>query len=699
MSTAQQPEQTGAFTPAEPSPAFTPSPQDVPQPDPALSAPSPFADPTKSADPFASPLPEGHAQPFEASDLIEAAVATEPVESSEEQPSPHSGLKARLKARLSRDMRDALIDHDTTPTGDFDIVAEHMPSASGDRVASFSGLITAMRLSTVAISLLLAASTNQLSTGTRIWIAIVVAYAVFRSFRPVTYSDDLRSLMRVMGEVALHVVAVIYTGGWDSPLVFVLFTPVALAGLARGFGFALRIAIAAVVAVTWPYVIDSPDRREALISSASWGSIVMIVAVISGYARRISGAAVRERELALDRLSRLSDANTLLFSLHRVTQTLPASLDLDDVLDSTIGRMKSLVSYDSVAVLLFDETDGQWAVARHSGLHIPKRFAATDLAPGLRQALTESRPVYVANVASIGGGLSERAGSGIYTVMPARGSVIGMIAIEHHDLDHFTSRDVELVEGFVAPASLAVDNARWFSRLRTVGADEERTRIARDLHDRIGQSLAYLAFQLDHIVEQEAAGEPVGDEIGELRQDVRGVIREVRDTLYDLRTDVSESIGIGDVLEQFVDRVSERSGLSIQVDADRQVRLPLLQEREMWRVAQEALANVERHAQASAVRIVWRCDGQRALIEVTDNGIGFDAGKAGRLDSYGMLGMRERAASIGAGLEILSAPGRGTRVRCVLDATADDAPAPEQRHADAADDSHSSTAQAVPAGR
>lgn len=595
------------------------------------------------------------------------AEAAEPPEES----SGH-GFAQRIKARLSREMRDAMIDPSDRPTGDFDIVADQTPSTHSDRVAGFSSLITAMRLATVAISLLLAASTNQLSTATRAWTAVIVGYAVFRAFRPVTYDDDVRSLLRVMGEVALHVLAVIYTGGWDSPLVFTLLTPIALAGLARGFGFSLRIAVAAVIAVSWPYVLASGDSREALVSSASWGSIVLIVAVISGYARRISGEAVRERELALDRLSRLSDANTLLFSLHRVTQTLPASLDLDDVLDSTLGRMKSLVSYDSVAVLLFDETDGRWAVARHHGLHVPRRFGATDLAPGLRQALTESRPVYIPNVPAIGGGLSDRAGSGIYTVMPARGSVIGMIAIEHSDVDHFTARDVELVEGFVAPASLAVDNARWFARLRTVGADEERTRIARDLHDRIGQSLAYLAFQLDHIVERDTAGDPVSVEIGELREDVRGVIREVRDTLYDLRTDVSETVGIGDVLEQFVDRVSERSGLNILIDADRNARLPLLQEREMWRVGQEALANVERHAQATAVRIVWRCDGQRALIEVTDNGIGFEAGRAGRLDSYGMLGMRERASSIGATLEILSAPGRGTRVRCVLDPSKDD---------------------------
>jgi signal transduction histidine kinase len=217
--------------------------------------------------------------------------------------------------------------------------------------------------------------------------------------------------------------------------------------------------------------------------------------------------------------------------------------------------------------------------------------------------------------------------------------------------------------------ALAIDNARWFTRLRTVGADEERTRIARDLHDRIGQSLAYLAFELDRLVTRDESGERISTELGQLREDVRGVIREVRDTLYDLRTDVSESTGIAEVLAQYTERVQERSNLQIQIDTDHEARLPILQEREMWRVAQEALANVERHAHASAVRIIWRCDGERAVIDITDNGIGFAQDRAGRLDSYGVLGMRERAASIGATLEIHSAPGRGTRVRCILDPT------------------------------
>src|SRR5580765_8571339 len=139
-----------------------------------------------------------------------------------------------------------------------------------------------------------------------------------------------------------------------------------------------------------------------------------------------------------------------------------------------------------------------------------------------------------------GPGLAPRMYSGIYTVLLARGAVIGLVSLEHADLGHFSDRDVELLKGFAEPAALAIDNARWFARLRTVGAEEERTRIARDLHDRIGQSLASLAFELDRIVKSDTKGVPVGPSLVQLRSDLRDLIREVRETLYDLRTDVSE---------------------------------------------------------------------------------------------------------------------------------------------------------------
>ncbi len=644
-----------------------------------------------------SPMPDSRAEAqYKALDtVLDAASGTASGRTLDTEPEPGSeSLLQKVTSRVQRDVRSALIDTAQKPTGDFDLLADRSSSSTADRVSSFNALITTLRLATMTISLLLvSADTSSNTASLRFWTGVLVLYAIFRTVRPIKYTESVSSLVLVIAEVFLGVVAVVATGGCDSPLIFMLLPAITVAGLARGFGFSFRVAVVTILAVSFVFVDQASNPREALLRAASWAGIIMLVAIIAGYTRRISGVADRDRELTLDRLDQLSDANELLFSLHQVTQTLPASLDMGEVLDTTLTRLHSLLSFESAAVLLFDETDAQWDVVRHEGLHVPVRLGATALPAGLRKALALNGSASISNlVKEPDGGLSKRAGSGLYSVLTARGTIIGLLALEHGEFDHFTVRDVELVDGFIAPAALAIDNARWFARLRTVGADEERTRIARDLHDRIGQSLAYLGFELDRLVEKDSHGESVSQPIAQLRDDVRGVIREVRDTLYDLRTDVSDERSLGQVLEQYAERVAERSAVQVHVEAEETARLPILQEREMWRVTQEALTNVERHASATAVRVVWRCDGQRALVDITDNGVGFEQGRAGRLDSYGLLGMRERAASVGASFEIVSAPGRGTRVRCTLQpATAEVQPPSGHVAANATSSGRSST--------
>jgi signal transduction histidine kinase len=536
-----------------------------------------------------------------------------------------------------------------------------------DRVASFGPAILAIRWGTTIASLAL--SVQHLSDGewqVAAWCGLVIGYSVFRTLDPIRYYDDARSMAAVLAEVCLFVGVVCATGFSESPFIFSLLTAVIVAGFAKGFGFALELAVASALAVTVPYVAIDPTRQR-ITASAQWALVLLLVALIAGYARRIYGEADRQHSLALDRLGRLADANALLFSLHRVTQTLPASLDLDDVLDTTIGRLRGLFDFDFATVLAFDDTDEGWQVIRKEGARLPPKMATADLPPPLRRAIAQQTAFAVDDLATTGGpGLAPKASSGMYAVLPARGSLIGLISVEHQTERRYTSRDVELLQGFVEPVALAIDNARWFGRLRTVGADEERTRIARDLHDRIGQSLAYLAFELDRIVKAHDDGDDLGPALERLRDDVRGVIREVRDTLYDLRTDVSDSQDLASTLEAFTNRVGERSDLQIDLFLDRGTRLPILQEREMWRIAQEAITNVERHAGATKVRVIWRCNGNSAALDITDNGHGFPIGQAGRLDSYGIMGMRERASSIGASLELTSQPDKGTRVRCSL---------------------------------
>ncbi len=502
--------------------------------------------------------------------------------------------------------------------------------------------------------------------------AVLLANTLYRTIRPLRYDEDsTASLLVVLGEVAVTVLALTATGYWQSPLAFSMLTAVAVAGFARGFGFGFRIAVASILAVSIPWALEPRFTYEDGRTTTQWGVEILLVALVAGYARRISHEAEERQSAALDELGRLTDANALLYQLHQVTQTLPASLDLDEVLDATCAQLSDLFDYDSLALLLHDDTDDRWHTVRREGGRPPNTMHERELPPALLKATRSRRVISEPNLLASGGpGLAGSAGSGLYLALIARGSLVGLVSIEHGAPHHFDARDVELLAGFAEPAALAVDNARWFSRLRTVGADEERTRIARDLHDRIGQSLAYLAFELDRIVKNNGPRDDVvAHALDQLRGDVRGVIGEVRDTLYDLRTDVSEAQGLPATLNSFLNRVRDRSGLEAALRSHETGRLPILQEREIWRVAQEAITNVERHARATHVSVVWRCDGRSASLEVVDDGEGFPVGNAGRLDSYGLMGMRERSASIGATLTVDSQIGKGTRVRCTLSAS------------------------------
>jgi signal transduction histidine kinase len=539
---------------------------------------------------------------------------------------------------------------------------------SRDELLPFRPAVLAVRGAAAVASLGLAAPAFA-EPDWRIIVActLVVLYNAFRIMRPLRYyDDDTLSLVRVVFEIGFHVVIVVGTGYWESPFVFTLITAVTISGFARGFGFALRVAVASALAIGLPYLLDHPVESTTLRTATQWTLWLVLIAFVAGYARRITGETARQHTLALDRLGRLADANLLLYSLHRVAQTLPASLDLEDSLDTTFDRLKDLFRCDAIVVLLLDETDGLWVTKRRDGPKPADTYTTDALPRAMREALATTHPVVADRLTDEHPGLGVRMRSGLYAVLRARDATVGLIALESLEERQFRLRDQELLDGFVEPAGLAIDNARWFGRLRTVGADEERTRIARDLHDRIGQSLAYLAFELDRIIKVDGKGEPVSDHLANLRNDVRSVVGEVRDTLYDLRTDVTESQDVVETLQGFLDRVAARSGMTTHVDAEVGGRLPLLQERELWRIAQEAVTNVERHAHATQVTVRWRTDGRRALLQIVDDGVGFPEGRAGRLDSYGILGMRERASSIGATLDIAGAPGRGTTVSCEI---------------------------------
>ena len=462
--------------------------------------------------------------------------------------------------------------------------------------------------------------------------------------------------------MAAAIAAVTITKGWVSPYLFSL----AATGVVVGYGFGLaRSALAAMAVGVAVGALSAATSSPAATEDAVLGwSQVLLVYLVAGYARRIFVEEAMRTSVALTRVSRLTEANDLLFELYRVAQSLPVSLELGDTVSLVVGRVRELLQPDVVVVLLPDDGAATWSAAVAEGARVRGPVLLEELPEPLRVAASQI-DAHLEPELTVGAGLGLASRSGLYASLRARGQLVGLLGVEKRDAFSLSPRDAQLLEGVGEQAALAIDNARLFRRLRTVGADQERTRIARDLHDRVGQSLAYLAFELDRLVGK-ADASPIKAELEGLRDDVRQAVSEVRETLYDLRTEVSEQVGLAVVLDEFAQRVRSRSGLAVKLRLDGTDRLPLTRERELLRIAQEAVTNVERHADATSVIVSLRLRGGEALLEVADDGRGFVKDGAGRLDSYGLIGMRERADAIGAALEIDTAPGRGTTIRCRL---------------------------------
>ncbi|HMQ27263.1 MAG TPA: hypothetical protein PKA98_14825, partial [Acidimicrobiales bacterium] len=195
-----------------------------------------------------------------------------------------------------------------------------------DRLAPFGPAILAIRWGTTAVSVAMSIPFFIEANWTVVaWCGVIMALTIIRTVRPLEYNGDTRSLVSVLGEVAVPVLAVVSTGYWSSPFVFSLVTAIIVSGFARGFGFALRVAGASALMVALPDLARSDFQSEDVRASAQWVVVMLMVALVAGYARRISGEADRQHSVALDRLGRLADANAPLFSLPRGTPTLPAS--------------------------------------------------------------------------------------------------------------------------------------------------------------------------------------------------------------------------------------------------------------------------------------------------------------------------------------------------------------------------------------
>jgi signal transduction histidine kinase len=249
----------------------------------------------------------------------------------------------------------------------------------------------------------------------------------------------------------------------------------------------------------------------------------------------------------------------------------------------------------------------------------------------------------------------------MYLRLDARDRTIGLLGIEHPRIGQYDTESMLMLTGLSEVLALTIDNARWFGRLRSLGAQEERIRIARDLHDRLGQWLTYIAMELERIIGAEPER---SEDLDRLEGDVQAALDELRETLRQLRSGVTDDAPLAVVGQEIVHRFAERADVAATFTVVHpEDRLPVPVENELLRILQEALTNVDRHAKADHVDVVWDVRGGSFELVVRDDGRGFETARGVRDSAYGLVGMRERADVIGARLTIDSQPDQGTTIR------------------------------------
>jgi signal transduction histidine kinase len=242
--------------------------------------------------------------------------------------------------------------------------------------------------------------------------------------------------------------------------------------------------------------------------------------------------------------------------------------------------------------------------------------------------------------------------------------IYGGIALYYSEPHQVTAEEIGLAVAFADQAALAIENAHLRQRVEQAAVTEERSRLARELHDSVTQSLYSLTLLAEGWRRLAAAGrmDDLADPLAELGGIAQQALKEMRLLVHELRPPALEREGLLGALHERLAAVERRAGVDARLLADDVVDLPAHIEEGFYRIAQEALNNALKHAAATTVTVHLHADGQRIELIVTDNGQGFAPDNLADQGGIGLSSMRERAERLGGTLELASAPGEGTRV-------------------------------------
>jgi signal transduction histidine kinase len=428
--------------------------------------------------------------------------------------------------------------------------------------------------------------------------------------------------------------------------------------LGRAAGLLLALLLSAVV-----YLMV--DRQERLQQAVAW----------------------RTRELAEERalLEQRVEARTReLQTLLDVSRDVASTLEFPALLSALLDQLQKVVDFSGLAVYLFQNGDGL-KLAQHHGPDEgqtqlpPWMHSGQAVSPNLR---TLSAPLTIADVKNSpaevaaweqiigpldsGGPVVPASWMAVPLLLQNR--LLGVLVFYHTTAGYYGRRRAQLAMAMANHVAVAIENARLYEQARSLAALQERQRLARELHDSVSQSLYGIGLGTHTVLEllERNGAEKI---TAELRPALtytlslaKAALAEMRALIFELRPESLEVEGLIPALARLGEVLQARREVTVEMVLEREPTLPVAAKEALYRIAQEALNNVAKHAQASVVTIRLTGGEDGTALEIGDDGIGFDP--QGQFPGHlGLQSMRERVEGAGGSLAVTSAPGRGTTIR------------------------------------
>lgn len=386
-------------------------------------------------------------------------------------------------------------------------------------------------------------------------------------------------------------------------------------------------------------------------------------------------AALRESELQLEQ--RVEERTRELSTLLRVSQNITMTLELQPLLGLILDHLGEVVGYDLASISAI-EGDELVLLKQHGGDSpmVNERENLSDH-PNTYKMLAEGKPSIIPDLNAdtylagrVRGNIVKYGKQAVYVdcnswmsiPLIARKKPVGVLVLLHSRVNYYTPTRAELAMAFANYAAITIENARLYEQARNAAALEERQKLARELHDSVSQALYGIvlgARTARTLLEGEPtkAAEPL-DYILSLAETG---LTEMRALIFELRPESLQTEGLVVALRKLVNALGSRNQFEVQLEAETEPQISFELKESIYRIVQEALNNVVKHAKASRVEVLLDEKTDELRVSISDNGKGFDTSQdfAGHL---GLHSMRERTEQFGGNFEIHSVLDQGTSI-------------------------------------